>query len=142
MTPFSVTVRPSRSSGWVNLRWAPSKSAEVLATYRANDKLLVIRELDNWYQAEDQDTGDVGFISKQFFFDSAFVFIYQAVGRIKDLRSAAVIPVHHNCMNARKVFIKFKQIADISSTPGINSLVRIPNNEKIIMETIIKYTTL
>ena len=66
VTPFSITVRPSRSSGWVNLRWAPSKSAEVLATYRANDKLLVIQELDNWYQAEDQDTGDVGFISKQF----------------------------------------------------------------------------
>lgn len=66
VAPFSITVRPSRSSGWVNLRWAPSKSAEVLATYRANDKLLVIQELDNWYQAEDQDTGDVGFISKQF----------------------------------------------------------------------------
>ena len=64
--PFAVTVRPSRASGWVNLRWAPSKSAEVMATYRANDKLLVIKEMDNWYQAEDQDTGDVGFISKQF----------------------------------------------------------------------------
>ena len=64
--PFTVTVRPSRASGWVNLRWAPSKSAEIMATYKANDKLLVIRELKNWYQVEDQDTGDVGFISKQF----------------------------------------------------------------------------
>ena len=64
--PFSVTVRPSRASGWVNLRWAPSKSAEIMATYKQNDKLLVIRELANWYQVEDQDTGDVGFISKQF----------------------------------------------------------------------------
>ncbi len=64
--PFSVTVRPSRASGWVNLRWAPSKSAEIMATYRANEKLLVIQELKNWYQVEDQDTGDVGFISKQF----------------------------------------------------------------------------
>lgn len=66
VTPFSVTVRPSRASGWVNLRWAPSKSAEVMATYKQNDRLLVIRELNNWYQVEDQDTGDVGFISKQF----------------------------------------------------------------------------
>ena len=64
--PFSVTVRPSRASGWVNLRWAPSKSAEIMATYKANEKLLVIQELKNWYQVEDQDTGDVGFISKQF----------------------------------------------------------------------------
>lgn len=66
VTPFSVTVRPSRASGWVNLRWAPSKSAEIMATYKQNDKLLVIKETNNWYQVEDQDTGDVGFISKQF----------------------------------------------------------------------------
>ena len=66
VTPFIVTVRPSRASGWVNLRWAPSKSAELMATYKQNEKLLVIKETNNWYQVEDQDTGDVGFISKQF----------------------------------------------------------------------------
>ena len=66
MEAFAVTVRPSRASGWVNLRWAPSKQAEVMATYKANAKLLVIRETDHWYQVEDQDTGDVGFIDKQF----------------------------------------------------------------------------
>ena len=64
--PFTVTVRPSRASGWVNLRWAPSKSTEVMATYKANEKLLVIQETNNWYKVEDQDTGNVGFISKQF----------------------------------------------------------------------------
>ena len=66
VTPFSVTVRPTRASGWVNMRWAPSKSAEVMATYKQNATLLVIKETNNWYQVEDQDTGDVGFISKQF----------------------------------------------------------------------------
>lgn len=66
VTPFVVTVRPSRASGWVNMRWAPSKNAEVMATYKQNEKLLVIKETNNWYQVEDQDTGDVGFISKQF----------------------------------------------------------------------------
>ena len=66
VTPFVVTVRPTRASGWVNMRWAPSKSAEVMATYKQNAKLLVIKETNNWYQVEDQDTGDVGFISKQF----------------------------------------------------------------------------
>ena len=64
--PFTVTVRPSRASGWVNLRWAPSKSTEIMATYQQNEKLLVIQETNNWYQVEDQDTGNVGFISKQF----------------------------------------------------------------------------
>ena len=64
--PFAVTVRPSRASGWVNLRWAPSLSAEIMATYKQNDKLLVIRELKNWYQVEDQSTGAVGFISKKY----------------------------------------------------------------------------
>lgn len=66
VTPFIVTVRPTRASGWVNLRWAPSKSAELMATYKQNEKLLVIKETNNWYQVEDQDTGNVGFISKQF----------------------------------------------------------------------------
>ena len=64
--PFYVTVRPSRASGWVNLRWAPSLSAEIMATYKQNDKLLVIKELKNWYQVEDQSTGNVGFISKTY----------------------------------------------------------------------------
>ena len=64
--PFYVTVRPSRASGWVNLRWAPSLSAEIMATYKQNDKLLVIKELKNWYQVEDQNTGNVGFISKTY----------------------------------------------------------------------------
>ena len=43
-----------------------SKSAELMATYKQNEKLLVIKETNNWYQVEDQDTGDVGFINKQF----------------------------------------------------------------------------
>ena len=66
VTPYKVTVRPTRVSGWVNLRWAPSKSSELMATYKANDQLMVIREMDNWLQVEDMDTGDVGFISRQF----------------------------------------------------------------------------
>ena len=48
------------------MRWAPSLSAEIMATYKQNDKLLVIKELKNWYQVEDQDTGNVGFISKKY----------------------------------------------------------------------------
>lgn len=66
VTPYKITLRPTRVSGWVNMRWAPSQSAELVATYKANDQLLVICELDNWLQVEDQDTGDVGFVNKAF----------------------------------------------------------------------------
>ena len=69
VTPYKVTVRPTRVTGWVNMRWAPSVKADLVATYGANAKLLVIKELENWLQVEDQDTGDVGFISKQFVAD-------------------------------------------------------------------------
>ena len=66
VAPYTVTVRPTRASGWVNLRWAPSQSAELMATFKANDKLTVIKELDNWLQVEDPDTGNVGFVNKVF----------------------------------------------------------------------------
>ncbi len=66
VTPYPVTVRPSRVSGWGSMRWAPSLEAEIMAVYKANDQLLVIRETDNWYQVQDQNTGNVGFIGKSF----------------------------------------------------------------------------
>ena len=66
VTPFVITVRPSRASGWVNLRWAPSMESTIMATYKANDQLRVLQETTNWYQAEDPETGSVGFISKEY----------------------------------------------------------------------------
>ncbi len=66
VAPFVVYTRPTRASGWVDLRWAPSKSAEVMATYKSNQALTVIRELTSWYQVEDPATGVVGFIDKAF----------------------------------------------------------------------------
>ncbi len=66
VSPFTVYTRPTRASGWVNLRWAPSKSAEILGTYKANAALTVIQEMTNWYQVEDSETGLVGFVDKNF----------------------------------------------------------------------------
>ncbi len=63
---YIAIVRPARVSGFVTMRWAPSLSAEIQATYKANDRLLVIAETDYWLQVEDQDTGAVGFIQKAF----------------------------------------------------------------------------
>ena len=63
--PYQVTVRPTRASGWVNVRFAPSKQAELLSTHRDNEMLTVIGELNGWYQVETM-YGAVGYVSSQF----------------------------------------------------------------------------
>ena len=56
--PFTVYARPSRASGWVNLRWAPSMEAERIATCPQGKQLTVI--------GQDPQTGMIGFISRQY----------------------------------------------------------------------------
>lgn len=63
---YSVVARPSRASGWVNLRWAPTTSAEVITTCPQGKTLTVLAETTNWYQVQDPVTGMVGFIMKKF----------------------------------------------------------------------------
>ncbi len=64
--PYKVTLRAARASGWISMHWGPSINTEIMATYKTNTQLTVIRETANWLQVEDQNTGDVGFVSKQF----------------------------------------------------------------------------
>ncbi len=66
VTPYSMTVRPVRSSGWVYLRWLPSRYSRQIATFGANKELTVIAELKDWYQVEDPATGTVGFVYKSY----------------------------------------------------------------------------
>ena len=66
VTPYTVTVRPARASGWVYMRWFPSKSAETLASFRANYELTVIAELKDWYQVSDPESGKIGFVYKSY----------------------------------------------------------------------------
>ncbi len=66
VTPYTVTVRPTRASGWVYLRWFPSKNAQAMATFGGNYELTVIAELKDWYQVTDPATGMVGFIYKSY----------------------------------------------------------------------------
>ena len=66
VTPFTIIVRPARSSGWVNMRWAPSKDVELITTYRNGARLTVIAETQSWYQVVDQDTEATGFIMKAY----------------------------------------------------------------------------
>ena len=64
--PYTVTVRPTRASGFVYLRWFPSRNAAVVDSYRANAELEVIAELKDWFQVTDPETGKVGFIYKSY----------------------------------------------------------------------------
>ena len=64
--PYIVVARPSRASGWVNLRWAPTTEAERIATCKQGKELIVLAELNNWYQVQDPETGMIGFISRQY----------------------------------------------------------------------------
>ena len=63
--PYVVTVRPTRATAVVNVRFAPSRNSEVL--FRAPDgkQLTVIGELDGWYQVQDPDTNSVGYITSE-----------------------------------------------------------------------------
>ena len=66
VSPFIVVARPTRASGWVNLRWAPSMQTEVISTCRQGKELTVLTAMNNWYQVEDPSTGMIGFISRQY----------------------------------------------------------------------------
>ena len=63
---YTVEARPSRASGWVNLRWAPSAEAHRIATCPQGKKLTVLVELKNWYQVQDPETGMIGFVSRKY----------------------------------------------------------------------------
>ncbi|MBQ6961245.1 MAG: SH3 domain-containing protein [Clostridia bacterium] len=64
--PYTVVARPSRASGWVNLRWAPSTEAERISTCPQGKELTVLVEMKNWYQVQDPETGMIGFISSKY----------------------------------------------------------------------------
>ena len=64
--PYTITVRPTRASGWVYLRWFPSRQAEQLATFKSNYQLTVVAELKDWYQVQDPQTGRTGFVYKSY----------------------------------------------------------------------------
>ena len=66
VSPYTVVARPSRASGWVNLRWAPTTEAERIATCPQGKELTVLVEMKNWYQVQDPATDMIGFISSQY----------------------------------------------------------------------------
>jgi uncharacterized protein YraI len=66
VTPFQVKVNPSRPGSFVNLRWAPSQSVEVMARLYSGYNLNVIAVGSTWYQVSDPATGKVGFVMRSY----------------------------------------------------------------------------
>ncbi len=66
VTPFTISSRPVRTSGFVNLRFAPSEYAAIATICYYGHQLTVLATTNNWYQVKDPSTGYIGYIMKQF----------------------------------------------------------------------------
>jgi len=68
VTPYLVTLRGTRGSGSVNVRWAPSLDSTLIQTYAYGSTMQVIAELGEWLQVVDPVTGITGFVMRIFAF--------------------------------------------------------------------------
>ena len=64
--PYIVLAKPTRATGWVNLRYAPSTDFGHAANLYANTQLTVIAETANWLQVRKNDTGVTGYVMRKF----------------------------------------------------------------------------
>jgi len=67
---YYASVRPSTPSGFVNLRWAPSKSVDIRSTYYAGYSLRVLAQDETWVQVLDEANGICGFMMRSYLSDS------------------------------------------------------------------------
>lgn len=65
-TSYYASVKPSTPSGFVNLRWAPSKNQAIEGTYYAGYSLKVLATNGTWSQVLDESTGTCGFMMSGF----------------------------------------------------------------------------
>lgn len=63
---YYATVRPSTPTGYVNLRWAPSKSQPIQTTYYGGYTLRVIEQNGTWAQVYDEATQTSGYMMLSF----------------------------------------------------------------------------
>lgn len=61
-----MTVKPATPGGFVNLRWAPSKSVAVMTKLYADAQVIVIAKDKTWAQVYEPNTGYVGFVMLSF----------------------------------------------------------------------------
>jgi len=63
---YYAAVNPTAPSGFVNLRWAPTKAAPVQCIYYAGEVLRVLSENGTWSQVLNETTGVSGFMMNSF----------------------------------------------------------------------------
>ena len=68
VSPYTVTLRGTRGTGSVNVRWAPSLDSTLIQAYAYGSTMQVIADLGDWYQVTDPVTGITGFVMKKFAF--------------------------------------------------------------------------
>ena len=66
VTPYNVFTCHNRSSGVINMRYAPSKNAPLIESYKPGEPLTVICEMKDWIEVQDPETGKVGYIRHDF----------------------------------------------------------------------------
>ena len=64
--PYTIVTKPTRVSGLVFMRWAPSKGALLEATYPAKQELKVLSETTNWLLVQDETSGAIGYLNKAY----------------------------------------------------------------------------
>lgn len=62
--PYTVLAKPTRATGWVNLRYVPSTEFGHAENLYANTQLTVIAETQNWLQVRKNDTGVTGYVMR------------------------------------------------------------------------------
>ena len=68
VSPYTVTLRGTRGSGSVNVRWAPSTESALIQAYAYGSTMQVIAEMGDWSQVVDPVTGITGFAMSKFLY--------------------------------------------------------------------------
>ena len=63
---YTIYASPVRSSGFVNLRFAPHAEAAIATICYDGHALTVIAETNSWYQVEDPVSGYTGYMMKRY----------------------------------------------------------------------------
>ena len=66
VSPYMVLAKPTRATGWVNLRYAPTAELGHAENLYANTQLTVIAETRNWLQVRRNDSGTTGYVMRKY----------------------------------------------------------------------------
>ena len=64
--PLYLQTRATRSSGWVNLRIAPSKETRRVEALADGTEIIAFAETDNWYHVTNPADGNTGYVHKNY----------------------------------------------------------------------------